>query len=314
MRNARWFVCFLVTAALGFAGAVGAQQQALDSAPPAASLQQPAQDAQQPGQFSELPPNPVNPAAPQANDRSLLQNSQAPANQPAPGQSEQSPTPPRAELGVWLGAIDGPGLRIRRITEGSAAQQAGLRPGDVLMQINDNWASSPQQAAETIRAIPIGESVKLQIWRDGQVQEISATMAAVQQPVVAMNNMNRRQPYEVGFRNNESSSSGDLSQRIVQLERQLGTLTQELQQLRRQFSQMQPGGATNRGEIQTTSGVESPAVNATQPEPTPPASTVEPAAPPVLPGIDQPAEEIKQPDSDQPPATDKQSDDDSLFK
>ena len=47
----------------------------------------------------------------------------------------------RGELGVWMGETGGPGVQILRITGGSAAEQAGLRVGDVILQVNGQGAS-----------------------------------------------------------------------------------------------------------------------------------------------------------------------------
>jgi hypothetical protein len=229
----------------------------------------------------------------------------------------------RGELGIWLAAMDGPGLEIRRVTEGSAAEQAGLRPGDVLMQVNDRWTSSPQAVAEIIRAIPIGETVALQIWRDGQTQQLSAKIAPARQQTVAMNGMNRDQQHEVGFRGDAATSNGELSQRVMQLERQLGMVTQELQQLRGQLSQMQATSATTSTGSVTQSILETPAAakkgEGTLQLTSPPAGLEQPdqTVPPTdatQPAVEQPAPDSTQPKADEAPATEKSSDEDSLFK
>jgi membrane-associated protease RseP (regulator of RpoE activity) len=54
------------------------------------------------------------------------------------------------ELGVWLVASGGPGVQVRRVTEGSAAAQAGLQPGDVLLQVNGQSTTSPQAVSQMI--------------------------------------------------------------------------------------------------------------------------------------------------------------------
>src|SRR4051812_88908 len=64
----------------------------------------------------------------------------------------------RGELGVWMAASGGAGVQIRRVTPGSAAERAGLRVGDVVLQVNGRGATSPQGAAQLIRQVPIGQS------------------------------------------------------------------------------------------------------------------------------------------------------------
>ena len=73
----------------------------------------------------------------------------------------------KSELGVWMIESGGAGVKIGRITDGSAAQLAGLRIGDIIMQVNGHGASSPDATANVIRQIPIGQSATLKIWRDG---------------------------------------------------------------------------------------------------------------------------------------------------
>jgi hypothetical protein len=302
MRIAKWLSCLLAMTVFGFTGVVGAQELQYNI-PGQTDQGQPVQTGQQPGEISELPPHQLNQPASQQQDRSLLQNNQSTATP-----NEQTGDKARGELGVWMGAIDGPGLRIRRITSGSAAEQAGLRMGDVLMQINDRWATSPREAAEIIRAIPIGETVKLQIWRDGQVQEMSAKMAAVRQPVVATTTIVPAQQHDVGFRGDSASPTGDLSQRVIQLERQLGMMSQELQQLREQMTQMRASGAPPAGIDANTAPPLQPA------PPSEPAATAPPAAPAAPAATELPAAPVEQPKTDAAPATEQPSEDDSLFK
>jgi hypothetical protein len=298
MRIMKWLSCLLVTTVFGFAGAAVAQELQYNS-PAQTDQGQPAQAGQQPADISDLPADQADRPAPGQQDRSLLQN-----NQPAAAPNEQSGASARGELGVWLGTINGPGLEIRRITSGSAAEQAGLQPGDVLIQINDRWATSPREAAEMIRAIPIGESVRLQIWRNGQVQELSAKMAPPRQPVVATTTIAPAEQHDVGFRGNAAVAAGDLAQRVIQLERQLGMMSQELQQLREQMTQMRASGTVPTG------------IDADTAPPLQPAPPSAPAAaqPPSTPATEQPAAPAEQPKTDETPATEQPSADDSLFK
>jgi hypothetical protein len=139
------------------------------------------------------------------------------------------------ELGVWLVSSGGPGVEIRRITEGGAAAQAGLQPGDVILQVNDRGATSPRGVAQMIREIPAGEMVVLEIWRDGTTDEMEVML----QPV--------REQYEVGFGDREESigrSSGDLASRTMRLEEQLAMVMRELKQLRQEMAQIRTSASS----------------------------------------------------------------------
>ena len=161
------------------------------------------------------------------------------AQQQQPGEPQLIGDGQRGELGVWLVATGGPGVEIRRITGGSAAELAGLQRGDVILQVNGRWASSPQEVAEMIRQIPIGEAATMNIWRDGQQQQLMATM----QPA--------REDYQVAFRGEPAASNGDMASRTMRLEEQLSMVMQELKQLRQEVSQLKAGGSGQPANLGT---------------------------------------------------------------
>jgi C-terminal processing protease CtpA/Prc len=153
------------------------------------------------------------------------------------------------ELGVFIIGMDGPGVRISRIAAGTAAAEAGLKAGDVLLQINGQSIEQPQEVIRTIRAIPAGETANLHIWRDGQEHDLVATLRPM------------RERYQANFRGESSQMNGDLAQRTQRLEEQLSMVMQELQRLRQELMQMR-GGAGGLG----TNGLEAQQpLDATQP-------------------------------------------------
>jgi hypothetical protein len=139
----------------------------------------------------------------------------------------------RGQLGVWLIESAGPGVRIGRITTGSAADRGGLRSGDFILEVNGRGTSSPEAAARIIRAIPVGQTATLTVWRDGEQRQAQIAMEPV------------REQYAVGYRGEGDSAGGDLHARLTRLELQLAAVTEDLQQLRQQMSQHHgTGGAT----------------------------------------------------------------------
>ena len=135
-------------------------------------------------------------------------------------------------LGVMIVESAGPGVMIREVVGGSAAAAAGLQPGDVILEINGQGMDSPLQVTQMIRTTPAGQAVTLTVWRDGQEQQIPATLQAAQ-----------RDPYRVNFRGGEGSMNGDATARIARLESQLAAVMQELQRLRQEVTQLRAGGA-----------------------------------------------------------------------
>jgi len=205
-------------------------------------------------------------------DRSMIGSGTAQQGQP--GTAGQ-----RGELGVFVIESAGPGVRISRVTSGSAADQAGLEAGDVLMVINGQEVDRPQEVIRMIRALAAGELANLRVWRDGQEQEIAATL----QPLGA------RDRYRSNFRGESSGMNGDLAQRTQRLEQQLGMVMQELQRLRQEVMRLRGGG----GALGTT-GI----------DPQQPPDTAQPGAEPfgqeaTQPGLDKP--------TGQPTATDPET-------
>lgn len=265
MKNATYLGLCLLAVAVGWAEATYGQQTATSgtqsftqpaqpgqqpATPPAPQNPQPASPGQQPGAQSQQPgatdtplfdrntqPGSADrkgamPAPSGQPNRSLLSGPQ----QPDAGGSKMTGTAqPRGQLGVWLIGSGGPGVQVARITGGSAAERAGLRSGDIILQVNGRGASSPDTAARMIRQIPIGQAATLTIWRDGDQQQLQFAMEPA------------RESYEVGFRGQNSSPNGDLAARTAHLEQQVAMVLQELQQLRQDMAQLRSSGGQATG-------------------------------------------------------------------
>jgi hypothetical protein len=142
-----------------------------------------------------------------------------------------------------MGETGGPGVRILRVSGGSAAEQAGLRVGDVILQVNGQGASSPRDTATLIRKISIGEKCNLTVWRDGNQQQLQVTMQPARQ--IARQPMNDAS-HEASFGRSDSSDS-DLTSRTMRLEQQINSLTQELASLRQELAQLRTTGPVQTG-------------------------------------------------------------------
>jgi hypothetical protein len=292
MRNVSYLgLCWAMTLGL-VAVALGQQQQ------PAATWQ----EQRATGRLAVFAPAPANvdarqsapnpqsnfgqPAMPAPNtpqDRSLMTSASQSAQPAMNGQQ------PRGELGVWMAENDGPGVRILRVTPGSAAEQAGLRVGDFVLQINGRGASSPQGAAQMIRQIPIGQTGTLTIWRDGDQQQLRITMQAARDRgrdlASDMGRETDRGSYQVGFHDDERSTGGDSSSRIMRLEQQIGSLTHELATIRQELTQLRSAGSVqttgfNADVNQGSTPLAPPAQAAAPSSPAAPASSTNTVGPP----------------------------------
>jgi putative serine protease PepD len=102
---------------------------------------------------------------------------------PIVDQLRNGETPTHARLGVTVadatsedGLLSGAGLRT--VEPGSAAEEAGLEPGDVVTRIDGDPVSGFQSLVATIRGYRPGDTVTLTVVKDGQgePQEVEVTL------------------------------------------------------------------------------------------------------------------------------------------
>ena len=81
----------------------------------------------------------------------------------------------QAWLGVQLGEVeDGSGVMVRRIYPSGPAARSGLRPGDMIMQVNGQAVAKPEDAAERIGSAEPNQQLQLTIQRGEARLEIAA--------------------------------------------------------------------------------------------------------------------------------------------
>ena len=65
---------------------------------------------------------------------------------------------------------DPQGVEIIWVMEGSPADKAGLKPGDVLLAYNGENILGGEQLVRLVAETPAGRKIKIQYWRDGKTQ------------------------------------------------------------------------------------------------------------------------------------------------
>lgn len=71
------------------------------------------------------------------------------------------------------------GALVSSVEKGSAADKAGLQPGDVVRKIDDKTIVSSGDLASLITLASPGEKIKLDVWRAGAPKELVATLGGI---------------------------------------------------------------------------------------------------------------------------------------
>lgn len=88
-----------------------------------------------------------------------------------------------SELKEHFGLPDSSGVMVAKVVEDSPALAAGLVAGDIITAVDGEAVDDPAELSHAIRSRESGETVVLEAWRDGRMQQISATLAESESPV-----------------------------------------------------------------------------------------------------------------------------------
>ena len=113
----------------------------------------------------------------------------------------------RSRIGVNIGEVsaslaegfglDRPrGALINGTLEGSPGEQAGLQPGDVILKVNGTPIEKSQQVPAEISKQRPGSNVKLEVWREGKLEQFTVRPEAMQDEESAVRKVNFRESNE----------------------------------------------------------------------------------------------------------------------
>lgn len=80
------------------------------------------------------------------------------------------------ELRTHFGVPDDVGVMVGKVVDGSPALRAGLEVGDVVTAVDGEPVASSSALARAIGGHEDGDTVVLEVWRDGKMEKISATL------------------------------------------------------------------------------------------------------------------------------------------
>lgn len=70
------------------------------------------------------------------------------------------------------------GVGVAQVMSGSAADQAGLNPGDVILKMNGKAYSDPKSLSDAVSKLHAGDKVNLEVWSNGAKRMVQVTLGS----------------------------------------------------------------------------------------------------------------------------------------
>jgi|GEM_PF-3409929 len=93
------------------------------------------------------------------------------------GSENIAPSNMRATMGVFI-TNDKQGAEINKVVENSAASEAGLKKGDIIIEFNGTKVTSNYDVIKKIRALKPGDKVKIKLIRNGKTKKAKVVLKA----------------------------------------------------------------------------------------------------------------------------------------
>jgi C-terminal processing protease CtpA/Prc len=90
------------------------------------------------------------------------------------------------ELRKHFGAPDDAGVMVAHIEDGSPADKAGLRIGDIVTSVDGDMVDSSFELSARIRKLTDGQQAGFEIYRDGRSQKLTAVIVERERPAIDM--------------------------------------------------------------------------------------------------------------------------------
>lgn len=92
------------------------------------------------------------------------------------GQAMANQDDEKAQLGVYLSESDQEGALINSVISGSAADDAGIKSGDLILAVDGKTITSPDGLVELIKTKKPGDNISIRLLRKGSEQTLNATL------------------------------------------------------------------------------------------------------------------------------------------
>jgi Do/DeqQ family serine protease len=75
-----------------------------------------------------------------------------------------------------LGLVNARGVLVEDVARGSAAERAGIKPGDIVVSINGMALESATQLRNAIALLRVGQTVELRVWHKGIIRPVPVSI------------------------------------------------------------------------------------------------------------------------------------------
>jgi Do/DeqQ family serine protease len=83
-----------------------------------------------------------------------------------------------ADIAAVYGLAHAQGALVTQVVEGSAADHAGIKTGDIITAVNGVAVKSPTELRNTVGLMRVGDKIDVELLRDGQPRRVSGVIAA----------------------------------------------------------------------------------------------------------------------------------------
>ncbi|MFH0777418.1 MAG: PDZ domain-containing protein [Candidatus Eisenbacteria bacterium] len=134
------------------------------------------------------------------------------------------------------------GVLVLNVTEGSAAERAGIKAGDIITGVGKTRVSDPSGLRELVRKYDAGDEVEIAVVRKGKALSLRATLEKGPGVIILKEGKATKRPREYGTararslpEGNELLSREELRETMHKLEREIERLREELGQIREEL-------------------------------------------------------------------------------
>lgn len=120
------------------------------------------------------------------------------------------------------------GVLVARIVEGGPAQESGLQVGDIISAVDDEDITTPAGLARTVGHHDSGDVIDLEVWRQGRLERIEATLAQRRGPAVDIRQFHLPAGHLVDVRVSADELEGAIELEAETLNQAIERLNEEL--------------------------------------------------------------------------------------